>query len=371
MNEERYHRQLILKGFKKESQQKLSQAKVLVIGAGGLGCASLMYLASSGLGHIGLVDGDTVSLSNLHRQPLFGTADIGRLKVEVADMRLGQVNPEITIKAYPFYISQSNILALFNEYDYILDGTDNFESRYLINDAAAMLNKPLIFAAVSGYEGQLAIFNVEAEAGQKTNYRDLFPTQPQSGEIPNCAENGVLGMLPGIIGIMQAAEVIKLVTGIGTALINKILHYNLLTQQFYEISISPSPSAEYKIPGNESEFSKINYDNMPEAHSQVIEIDIKELENIRKSSSTLIIDVRETEELPVLDPKEYLQVPVSIFERFMTKEIAQENIILLCQHGIRSLAIAEKLHEKYGSSKNIYSLKGGIVRWQSFFTDAI
>eukprot|EP01133_Synstelium_polycarpum_P021245 gene21245-25520_t len=348
----------------------LLQAKVLVIGAGGLGCASLTYLVSAGLGQVGLVDGDTISLSNLHRQSLFTTADIGQLKVQVAALRLSQINPEIDIKAYPFYISQNNILALFHEYEYILDGTDNFETRYLINDAAAMLNKPLIFAAVSGYEGQLAIFNVKTEEGQKTNYRDLFPIPPQSGEIPDCATNGVLGVLPGIIGTMQAAETIKLITGIGSPLTNKILHYNLLTQQFYQISIPPASPSESRIPEHETDFLKIKYNNTLEKHHQVIEIDIKELENIRKSPSTIVIDVREKEEWPILNPIEYIQVPLSAFESFMNEEIVQENIILLCQHGIRSLKIAEHLHEKYGSSKNIYSLKGGIVRWQSFFINA-
>lgn len=369
MNEERYHRQRILKGFEKESQQKMSQAKVLVIGAGGLGCASLTYLVSSGVGRVGLVDGDTVSLSNLQRQPLFSTPDIGALKVQVAAQRLGLINPEIDIKAYPFYISQHNILALFKEYDIILDGTDNFESRYLINDAATMLNKPLVFAAVSGYEGQLAIFNVEDERGQKTNYRDLFPIKPQSGEIPNCAENGVLGVLPGIIGIMQAAETIKLITDLGRPLINKILHYNLLTQLFYEMYINPS--ADYKIPENESDFSKIKYGDTPEKHGRVIEIDIKQLEDIRKNPSTIIIDVREIDERPLLNSIGHLQVPLSVFERFMSKEITQDNIVLLCQHGGRSLSIAKSLNKKYGPLKQIYSLKGGIVRWQSFITDVV
>lgn len=368
MNEERYHRQLILKGFKKESQQKLLQAKVLVIGAGGLGCASLTYLVSAGLGRIGLVDGDTVSLSNLHRQPLFSTDDIGQLKVQVALRRLKQINPEITIEAYPFYISQSNILALFEEYDFILDGTDNFESRYLINDAAAMLNKPLIFAAVSGYEGQLAVFNVETEAGQKTNYRDIFPIQPRAGEIPDCAENGVLGVLPGIIGTMQAAETIKLITGIGMPLINKILHYNLLSQQFYEISISPANPEEYEIPACASDFLASIYNEAEKKNHQVIEIDLQELKTLSKLPSTMRIDLREKEALPTLDPNEYLQIPASIFEKFMREEIMEKNIILLCQHGKRSFAIAGQLLEKYGSSKNIYSLKGGVLRWESFFS---
>jgi len=369
MDTERYNRQLILKGFGEEAQQKLSKAKVLVIGAGGLGCPALQYLVAAGVGKIGLVDGDVVSLSNLHRQLLFTTVDIGKLKVDIAAQRLNAINPNVKLETYSQFITQENALEIFSEYDFIIDGTDNFESRYLINDGCALLKKPLIFAAVSGYEGQLAVFNIESSVGEKTNYRDLFPIQPNKGEIPNCAENGVLGVLPGIIGTMMAAEAIKLITGIGEPLINKILNYNLLNQQFYEITITSSPSGTYKLPENENEFLKMNY-SLESTPNQVLEIDIKELENLQKKDSTLIIDVRETYEVPVLNPLDYKQIPMSVFQSFLNQDIEEENIVLLCQHGIRSLAAAEFLHEKYGDKKNIYSLKGGVIRWKNYFTSA-
>ncbi|PWS26027.1 molybdopterin biosynthesis protein [Pedobacter yonginense] len=369
MDTERYNRQLILKGFGETAQQKLADAKVLIIGVGGLGCPALQYLVASGIGKIGMVDGDRVSLSNLHRQILFTTADVGKLKVEVASKRLNELNPQIGIEAYPNFITQTNALQIFSQYDLIIDGTDNFESRYLINDACALLQKPLIFAAVSGFEGQLAIFNIEDQNGVKTNYRDLFPIQPGKGEIPNCAENGILGVLPGIIGTMMATEAIKLITGIGEALINQILNYNLLNQQVYTITITPSPNNTYKLPSNQNEFLNMNYgSNVQSKAKQVVEIDIDEFENLQKKKSTLIIDVRETYEVPVLNLSDYKQVPMSVFESFLNQDIEQENIVLLCQHGIRSLAAAEELHEKYGDKKHIYSLKGGVIRWKKYFT---
>lgn len=369
MNAERYDRQLILNGFGEKAQQKLAQAKVLVIGAGGLGCPALQYLVASGVGYIGIIDGDTVSLSNLHRQILFSTADIGKLKVEVAAANLTKLNPEIKIKAHPGQISANNILSVLKDYEYIVDGTDNFESRYLISDACALLQKPLLFAAVSGFEGQLAIFNVKDEQGKTTNYRDIFPIPPTKGEIPNCAENGVLGVLPGIMGTMQAAETIKLITGIGTPLINKILNYNLLNQQFYEISVSPSPPGTYVLPLTEKDFLKLNTQTGTDQKlNQVLEIGIKELEALLKEPSLLIIDVREKDEMPQLDQTIYSKAPMSDFENFLKKDITAEHIVVLCQHGIRSLAAAEFLHEKYASAKHIYSLKGGIIRWKNFFT---
>ncbi len=367
MNAERYHRQLILKGFNSESQQRLTDANVLVVGAGGLGCPALQYLTAVGVGHIGIIDYDVVALSNLHRQILFGTKDIGKLKVIAAEERLKALNPDIQFTRYPYKIQKFNILSLLAQYDYILDATDNFQSRYLISDACMLLNKPLVFAAVAGYEGQLAIFGVSDDQGKKTNYRDLFPIPPSKGEIPNCEENGVLGVLPGIIGAMQAAEVIKLITGIGKPLINKILSYDLLTQQFYEINITQAPANTYQLPNTEIEFLKMHHtDNHLE--KELIEIDTLTLENL-KASHALIIDVREIGESPSLNPDIYKQVPMSEFADFLNQEIAQDEIVLICQHGIRSVAAAEQLQEKYGNTKKIYSLKGGIARYQAFFSN--
>ncbi|WP_244214230.1 HesA/MoeB/ThiF family protein [Pedobacter jejuensis] len=366
---ERYSRQVILNGFGSMGQDKIANAKVLVIGVGGLGCPALQYLAAAGVGTLGLIDGDVVSLSNLHRQLLFTTNDIGKLKIDVATENLTALNPEVSLKPYPFFITQINILNILKEYDVIIDGTDNFETRYLINDACVLLKKPLIFAAVSAYEGQLAIFNIFDENGIITNYRDIFPIPPASGEIPNCSENGVIGVLPGIIGTMQAAEAIKLLTGIGKPLINKLLNYNLLQQSFYEIELSPGSVNSYEIPKDETSFlnAKFGFSKNKETY-RVIEIDIDELQNINKENDTILIDVREVYEIPQLNQENYKQFPMSNFEKLVNENLVQTNIVLICQHGIRSLAAAEQLHEKYGTAKNIYSLKGGIARWKHFFT---
>jgi adenylyltransferase/sulfurtransferase len=240
---ERYQRQIILKGFGEEGQQKLLQAKVLVIGAGGLGCPALQYLAAAGVGTIGIVDDDVISLSNLHRQVLYTPDDIDHPKVEVAASKLRQLNPDVNIYPYRIRLEKSNAFEIIRQYDLLIDGTDNFASRYMINDACFLLNKPLIYGAVSQYEGEVAVFSPHFLMGSTrgVNYRDLFPNPPKDGEVLNCAEAGVLGVLPGIIGTMQAAEAIKLITGIGTPLMNKLLTYNVLSQEIYEVSL-PSKS---------------------------------------------------------------------------------------------------------------------------------
>ncbi|TCD07599.1 molybdopterin biosynthesis protein [Pedobacter frigidisoli] len=364
-NNERYSRQLILQGFGEPAQSRLADARVLVIGAGGLGCPALQYLVSSGVGSIGIIDDDIVSVSNLHRQVLFTTDDIGRLKVEVSSERLQRINPEVDITIYPFKIDSSNVIEVLNGYDFIFDGSDNFTARYLVNDASTLLKKPLIFAAVSGYEGQLAIFNIAGERDERTNYRDLFPIQPKDGEILNCAENGVLGVLPGIIGAMAAGEIIKLITKIGRPLINTLRHYNLLSGEQYEMNISPG--ANYTLPKTKAELSSIQYGDVDQDAENYTEISAIDLKSLREQSTTLVIDVRERHEYPKLHDKEILPVPLSELESLLAKDISEQNIVFLCQHGIRSATAAELFNEKYGDLKNIYSVKGGITKWSNYF----
>ena len=365
MNKERYHRQIILNGFGAAAQQRLSDAHVLVIGAGGLGCPALQYLVGAGVGQIGIIDDDSISLSNLHRQILYNTDDIGKLKVAVAAERLQLLNPEINIVAYPERLTKNNILNLIKAYNFILDGTDNFESRYLVNDACALLKKPLVFAAVSGFEGQLAVFNVAGEKNEATNYRDLFAVPPSAGEIPNCEANGVLGVLPGIIGSMAAAEMIKLIAGIGDPLINKLLHYNLLSHEQYVLNISPANN--YSLPKTEQEFLAMDYNNNQASSESYCEIDVQKMQVLQQDPATILIDVREEHEYPMLDKSVYKQIPMSAFQAFLRTTIDEQNIVLICQHGIRSVAAAELLHRKYGGTKNIYSLKGGIAKWAGYF----
>ncbi|MGA9650242.1 ThiF family adenylyltransferase [Pedobacter sp.] len=365
MDKERYQRQTILPGFGEEAQLRLSKAKVLVIGAGGLGCPALQYLVAAGVGYIGIADDDKVELSNLQRQILFGVADISELKVNAASKRLQQMNPDVRLLLYPFSINKKNIISTLNDYDIIFDGTDNFETRYLVNDACTLLKKPLIFAAVSGYEGQLAAFNIPDDAGLTTNYRDLFPIQPKAKEIPNCAENGILGVIPGIIGTMAAGEIVKVITGIGNTLANKLLHYNLLNQQQYEINISPSDA--YKPIKSEIDLMERDYNLEKIKVNGFIEIDVDAMLELNDKESSIIVDVRERHEFPKLNSNIYKQIPMSEFSDFVESDIEQTTIILLCQHGIRSVAAAELLHKKYGEAKNIYSLKGGIAKWRNHF----
>ena len=223
-------------------------------------CAALQYLVAAGIGNIGIVDDDVVSLSNLHRQVLYSVQDIGKLKSLTAKEKLQQLNPEISIIAYNERLTTKNALFIFQNFDIIIDGTDNFASRYLINDACALLHKSTIFGAVSQFEGQLAIFNYQSkDKNTPVNYRDLFPVPPKDDEVLNCAEAGVLGVLPGIIGTMMANETIKLITGIGKPLINSLLTYNTLNNQVFEVELSSNPATALLLPKDKESFKEMDY----------------------------------------------------------------------------------------------------------------
>jgi sulfur-carrier protein adenylyltransferase/sulfurtransferase len=256
---ERYGRQMLIPAFGVSGQQKLLAAKVLMIGAGGLGCPALQYLVAAGVGTVGIVDHDIVAVSNLHRQVLYSTADIGQSKALRAKVVLEALNPEIQIRAYPEQLTPANALGIMREYDIIVDGTDNFATRYMINDACVLLGKPLVYGAVSRFEGQVAVFNQQDQKTASVNYRDLYPQPPDAGTVLNCAEAGVLGVLPGIIGAMQANEVIKLITGIGKPLINRLLTYNALNNQFFEIGLTTQAGTKALIPGDEIAFGQMDY----------------------------------------------------------------------------------------------------------------
>ncbi len=254
----RYQRQIILDNFGITAQDKLSKAKVLVIGAGGLGCPILQYLVAAGIGNIGVVDHDTVSLNNLQRQILFGQQDIGKNKSITAREKLNQLNDLVSVTAFPEYCNQAFALEQFIQYDIIVDATDNFASRYLINDACVLLKKPLVFGAVSKYEGQAAVFNVPGKEPM-LSYRDLFPEPPSGDEVMSCADAGVLGVIPGIIGTIQATEVIKLISGIGDVLVNQLLTYHALYQRFYTVTLTANPKATHSAPSSVEEFMALNY----------------------------------------------------------------------------------------------------------------
>lgn len=361
---DRYHRQMILKDFGIQAQHKLQEAKVLVIGAGGLGCPALLYLAGAGMGIIGIIDDDLVSLENLHRQILYTTADIGLPKATIAAEKLRALNPDISISPYALRLTTETCLQIFPSFDLILDCTDNFATRYMINDACVLLGKPLVSGAVSQYEGQVAIFNWRSDNMDATvNYRDLFPEPPKSGEVLNCAEVGVMGVLPGIIGSIQAAETIKLVTGIGEPLINRLLTYNLLNNQTYELILSKNNAAHTSAPENIEVFLQTDYEWLCGNVIQALEIDVDIFDHMLESGDTVIVDVREQDEYPTVTEFPHLKVPLSQLEKNFNLESAQ-TIIFFCQAGSRSLQAAQMLSAEQGIVKNIYSLQGGIINWK-------
>lgn len=358
-NLERYDRQIKLQGFGIEAQQKLASAKVLVIGAGGLGCPVLQYLTAAGIGNISIADDDKVSLSNLHRQILYTTNDIGKLKTEAAFERLSLMNPEVQIDMISERVTTRNAVQILSDHTLIIDCSDNFPTRYLLDDACRILKKPLIFGAIYQYEGQVAIFNVQDKEGSATNYRNLFPQSPKPGDVPDCNDAGVLGVLPGIIGTIQATEAIKLITGIGEPLVNRLMTINVLDYQSAIFEIPAENLTSKNFPFTINEFEKMNY----ELHCGIDQKGIKnisalEFNEIAELPDSIVIDVRETDEYPKLEIP-YLSIPLSqLIEN--SKQIKQKNVILVCQSGKRSLVVAQVLHEILGLDYNISHLEGGI-----------
>jgi len=355
---ERYNRQIILENFGLEKQQLLLEAKVLVIGAGGLGCPVLQYLVAAGVGTIGIMDNDTVSLSNLQRQVIYDMQDIGKPKALVAQQKMQALNNEITIVAYNEMLDNANTLKYFPLYDVIVDCTDNFATRYRINDACVLLQKPLIYAAIYQFEGQVAIFNVADAENNCSNYRDLFPEPPTAEQAPSCNTAGVIGVLPGIIGTLQALEVIKHITQIGKLLYNKILNYNTLTHENYIVEIIHSKEGNNKIPITLDDFLKTDYQwlcatkNSKSMNSNLL------IEKYLNQENALWIDVREIGEMP-LPTFNHIQIPLSTFNSH-TLQFAQPVIVVFCQSGGRSQKATEILKNIYGPTKEIFNFEGGI-----------
>jgi adenylyltransferase/sulfurtransferase len=358
---ERYHRQIILPEFGEEGQRKLLRTKILVIGAGGLGCPVLQYLTAAGVGTIGIVDDDVVSLNNLHRQVLYSVNDIGLSKAERAAKILQQLNPDIKIIVYNERLMNQNALTLIDEYDLIIDGTDNFSTRYMINDACVMLKKPLVYGAISQFEGQVSVFRNEHPGD--VNYRDLFPDPPKEGEVLNCAEAGVLGILPGIIGTMMASETIKLITGLGETLTNQLLTYNALNNQVYILNLSTQENTSSLISKNENEFLKTDYVWLCSAPINEAEIDTDTFNSMIANGNVAVIDVRELHELPDVNEFEHMRISLAQLPD-NSSLIKSDKIITFCQSGKRSLQAAKILNGIFGNTKKVYSLRGGIVEWK-------
>ncbi|MES2591188.1 MAG: HesA/MoeB/ThiF family protein [Bacteroidota bacterium] len=256
----RYNRQILLPDFGTAGQKKLKQARILMIGAGGLGCAVLPYLTAAGVGTIGIVDFDTVDNSNLHRQPLYTTDDIGKQKVGCAVQRLAKQNEFVKFEAHPHELSNQNAIELFSNYDIIIDGTDNFASRYLINDACILLDKPLVYGAIHRFEGQVTVFNYGSNTEVKgPSYRCLFPEPPSANAFPDCSEAGVIGVLPGLIGLMQANETIKIITGIGDVLSGRLMMVNMLNMEFNTLHFNRNNEKNILSPASAEELKEYDY----------------------------------------------------------------------------------------------------------------
>lgn len=360
----RYQRQLILKGFGITGQEKLSQARVLVIGAGGLGCPIMQYLVAAGIGHIGLADNDKVSLSNLHRQILFGTENIDSFKVDVVKRKMFSLNSNVDIRTWNERWTQQHCIQHFPDYDVIVDATDNFASRYLINDACVLMGKPLVFGAVSQFDGQVAVFNqLQADGSRSVNYRDLFPVPPADGEVLNCAEGGVLGVLPGTIGAMQATEVIKLITGLGKTLSNRLWNYNALSQYVFIMQLVSNPISHQYIPSSEEQFIATDYEWLCGiAQKGIKEIDLHQWQE--NFLNHLFVDIREPYELPRLDSLcsslglEWMELPLSSLENNISSLFGR-NVVFVCQAGVRSMMAADILG-KASPESSVFSLKGGV-----------
>ncbi|MGF1637861.1 MAG: molybdopterin-synthase adenylyltransferase MoeB [Cyclobacteriaceae bacterium] len=359
---QRYHRQMILPGFGLETQDRLQQARILVVGAGGLGCPALQYLAAAGVGTLGIIDFDKVELTNLHRQVLFSEADIGFSKAVIAAKKLMALNRQIKVEAFDHRLSTKNAAELIGAYDLIIDGSDNFATRYLVNDACVLLQKPLIYGAIYRYEGQVAVFNMADTNGDNTNYRDLFPNPPAPGEMPNCVEAGVIGVLPGIIGSFQANEAIKIITKIGKPLINTLFTYNALNNTSYELQILPNASAYPSAPKNLEELADYDY-ALSCGHMSMNDIPAEALETmVKEDKNLMLLDVRELHEIPRLDGLQHLSIPLGQLNERIEECGDLEKMLVFCQSGVRSQRAIELLQQKYPERK-LYNLKGGINQW--------
>ncbi len=361
----RYNRHIIIPGFGLEGQQKLKAAKVLVIGSGGLGSPVLLYLAAAGVGTLGIVDFDVVDDSNLQRQVLFGVTEVGKPKVEAAKQRLEGLNPHINIITYNTQLTSQNALDIIKDYDVVADGTDNFPTRYLVNDACVLLDKPNVYASIFQFEGQVSVFNFKNSKGEHgPNYRDLYPTPPPPGLVPNCAEGGVLGVLPGIIGSLQASEVIKVITGIGDTLSGRFFVFDALTfeTRTFNISRNDSNPLNGKNPTIKQLVDYEQFCGMKAVEKPIKEITVDEFESWQQAGETIqVIDVREPDEYNEVNIGAEL-IPLATVSANAGKIDRNKKVVIHCKMGGRSAKAIRELEEKFGFD-NLYNLKGGITAY--------
>ncbi len=367
---ERYSRHLIIPEFNIEGQRKLKGSKVLIVGTGGLGAPLLQYLTAAGVGTIGILDFDIVEDSNLQRQVLFTVDDVGLPKVDAAKRRLEKLNPFINLVTHNVRLDSDNALEIIKDYDLVADGSDNFPTRYLVNDACVLLGKPNVYASIFRFEGQVSVFNYLNEDGTRgPNYRDLFPSPPPPGLVPSCAEGGVIGVLPGILGSLQANEVIKVLTGLGEPLVGRLFLFDAATFETRTLKVRKDP--QNPISGvNPTITELIDYEEFCGIHGMAAKQDVESVDEItvtelnemlQNDVNITLIDVREPYEFEIVNMSGIL-IPLNQVEMHLDKIPKNKKVVIHCRSGARS-ADAIRLLQKSHGYDNLYNLKGGILAW--------
>ncbi|MFA5504432.1 MAG: molybdopterin-synthase adenylyltransferase MoeB [Vulcanimicrobiota bacterium] len=367
----RYDRHILLSEVGLEGQEKLKRARVFLVGAGGLGSPLGLYLAAAGIGTLGIVDFDRVEQSNLHRQVIHGTKDVGRSKLESARDRLSDLNPHVEIVTHATRLNSKNALEILADYDVVVDGTDNFATRYLVNDACVLLGKPNVYGSIFRFEGQVSVFHPAAGG---PCYRCIYPTPPPPGMVPSCAEGGVLGVLPGVVGTLQATEVIKLILGIGTSLINRLLMYNALTMKFQELRLHRDENCP--LCGAHPRIKElVDYEEfcgLKQGPIGAEDMSPQEFYELWQAGHRpLLLDVRNPHEWSIANLSDYdaqliplKELPERLHELDKTREI-----VVHCKTGGRS-AKAQELLQNAGFSQ-VKNLAGGILRWADEIDETI
>ncbi len=363
----RYARQMILPEMGQEGQERLRSASVLCVGAGGLGSPVAMYLAAAGVGRLGLVEFDRVDLSNLQRQVLHGTSDVGRLKVESARETLRELNPHVRVEVHPAKLTAANVMELVRAYDLVVDGTDNFTARYLVNDACVLLAKTNVYGAVLRFEGQASVFAPQ-EGGPC--YRCLFPEPPPPELAPSCAEAGVLGVVPGLIGLLQATETLKQVLGIGESLVGRLMVFDALRTKFRELSVrrdpqcavcGETPTIRQPVEVGASCASGVALE--PEAGTGPAEVGVQDMQRVLQNpgSGIVVLDVREVQEHQVGMVEGMKACPLTQLESWVSELDPALEYYVCCRSGMRSQRAVAELRRR-GLSK-VCNVRGGLQRW--------
>jgi len=366
----RYARHLTLPEVGPEGQRLLNEASILVVGAGGLGSPALLYLAAAGIGRIGIIDDDSVDLSNLQRQVLHGTSAVGEAKVVSAERRLSDLNPEVTIEAYEARLGVDNALDLIGDFDLVIDGSDNFSTRYLISDACEILGKPWVFGSIHRFEGQVTTFNL----GGGPNYRDLFPKTPPTELAPNCAEAGVLGVLPGIVGSIQATEAIKIILGVGEPLSGRLLVIDTLGMRMRSLSYSHDPSRATVTDLSDYAIECSNpADAIEESQREMLEINpVDYVERVGQGWSPFLLDVRRMDEERIVSLEgTSLRIQHNLVPQRVEEVPHDRDVVIYCRTGSRSAAVARFLIASGNPEGYVYNLTGGIHKWSDTVDSSI